>query len=54
MTRQRRFENAALTGLTIVAGLIWIFPLYWAFVTSIRSENRVVSDRPGCCRTNST
>lgn len=47
MTRQRRFENAALTGLTIVAGLIWIFPLYWAFVTSIRSENRVVSDEAG-------
>ncbi|EPX83908.1 carbohydrate ABC transporter permease [Salipiger mucosus] len=47
MTRQRRIENAALTGLTMVGGLIWVFPLYWAFVTSIRSENRVVSDEAG-------
>ncbi|WP_226627562.1 carbohydrate ABC transporter permease [Alloyangia pacifica] len=47
MTRQRRFENLALTGTTLVAGLIWIFPLYWAFVTSIRSENRVVSEGAG-------
>ncbi|MCA0964096.1 carbohydrate ABC transporter permease [Salipiger bermudensis] len=44
MTRQRRFENLALTAITLLAGLIWIFPLYWAFVTSIRSENRVVSE----------
>ncbi|SDH74783.1 carbohydrate ABC transporter permease [Alloyangia pacifica] len=47
MTRQRRFENLALTAITLLAGLIWIFPLYWAFVTSIRSENRVVSEGAG-------
>ena len=47
MTRQRRFENLALTAITLLAGLIWIFPLYWAFVTSIRSENRVVSEAAG-------
>ncbi len=40
----RRIENAALTAFTLLAGAIWIFPLYWAFVTSIRSENRVVAD----------
>ena len=47
MTRQTRIENAALTCITILAGLIWIFPLYWAFVTSVRTESRVVSDQAG-------
>ncbi len=47
MTRQRRIENSVLTGITLIAGLIWMFPLYWAFVTSIRSENRVVSNDAG-------
>lgn len=47
MNRQRRFENLALTGLTLIAGIIWIFPLYWAFITSIRSEDRVVSEAAG-------
>ncbi|MCD1619898.1 carbohydrate ABC transporter permease [Salipiger marinus] len=43
----RRIENLSLTVLTLLAGLIWIFPLYWAFVTSLRSENRVVSEEAG-------
>ena len=47
MTPIRRLENLALTGFTIVAGLLWIFPLYWAFTTSIRTESRVVSDEAG-------
>jgi len=47
MTSQRRIENWALTAFTLVAGAIWIFPLYWAFVTSIRTEHRVVSDQAG-------
>ncbi|RNF33276.1 carbohydrate ABC transporter permease [Paracoccus methylarcula] len=47
MNHQRRFENIALTCITLVAGIIWIFPLYWAFVTSIRSEDRVVSEAAG-------
>ena len=47
MTPIRRIENLALTCITIFAGLLWIFPLYWAFNTSIRSENRVVSDEAG-------
>ncbi|MBT9382252.1 carbohydrate ABC transporter permease [Pseudooceanicola sp. CBS1P-1] len=46
MTR-RRLENIALAGITLTAGAIWIFPLYWAFVTSIRSDARVVSDGAG-------
>nr|WP_111298550.1 carbohydrate ABC transporter permease [Paracoccus saliphilus] len=47
MTGQRRLENLVLTCITLLAGLIWMFPLYWAFVTSLRSENRVVSDEAG-------
>lgn len=47
MIRQRRVENFALTCITLVAGIIWIFPLYWAFITSIRSEDRVVSETAG-------
>jgi multiple sugar transport system permease protein len=47
MTPQRRIENIALTAITLIAGLIWIFPLYWAFITSIRTESRVVSDSAG-------
>ncbi|RMC31591.1 carbohydrate ABC transporter permease [Paracoccus alkanivorans] len=47
MNRQRRVENIALTCITLLAGIIWIFPLYWAFVTSIRSEDRVVSEAAG-------
>lgn len=47
MSMQRRIENGILTALTLTAGAIWIFPLYWALVTSLRSENRVVSDDAG-------
>lgn len=47
MTRTRRIENAVLTAITLIAGAIWIFPLYWAFVTSIRTESRVVSEAAG-------
>lgn len=42
----RRLESAIVTGFTIIVAVIWVFPLYWALVTSLRSENRVVS-RPG-------
>lgn len=44
---RKRIENLSLTCFTLLAGLIWIFPLYWALVTSLRSENRVVSDGAG-------
>jgi multiple sugar transport system permease protein len=42
----RRIENGALTLATLVAAAAWIFPLYWALVTSIRSDHRVVQN-PG-------
>ncbi|WP_157014352.1 carbohydrate ABC transporter permease [Mesorhizobium xinjiangense] len=47
MSTARRIENSILTILTIVGAALWIFPLYWAFVTSIRSEDRVVSEQAG-------
>ncbi|PYE88074.1 carbohydrate ABC transporter permease [Phyllobacterium leguminum] len=47
MTRTRKFENWMLTSGTFVAAALWIFPLYWAFITSIRTEERVVSNGAG-------
>ncbi len=47
MTRSRRYENGALTLISLAAAAIWIFPLYWALVTSLRSEARVVAPGAG-------
>lgn len=44
MKSMRRIENFILTTATLAAGAIWIFPLYWAFVTSIRSEENVAGN----------
>ncbi|MFV0360064.1 carbohydrate ABC transporter permease [Tropicimonas sp.] len=40
----RRIRNIAFAGIVVIAALIWIFPLYWALTTSLRSEARIVSD----------
>lgn len=45
--KTRKIENAVITVCTLAAAAIWFFPLYWAFVTSIRSEDRVVSAEAG-------
>lgn len=47
MNQSRKLEDLALTMITLIAAAIWIFPLYWAFATSLRSEDRVVSDQAG-------
>ncbi|MCM2456489.1 carbohydrate ABC transporter permease [Rhizobium sp. CG4] len=47
MKSVRLFENWVLTLGTFLAAALWIFPLYWAFLTSIRSEDRVVSNEAG-------
>lgn len=39
----RKIENFILTTFTVLAALCWIFPLYWAFVTAIRSEEKVIT-----------
>lgn len=44
MSAARRLENLVLTILTFSAALVWIFPLYWSFVTSLRSEENVVGN----------
>lgn len=41
-----KLENGIVTAFTLIVGLVWIFPLYWSFLTSIRSEERVVTE-PG-------
>ncbi|WP_411034249.1 carbohydrate ABC transporter permease [Shinella sp. BYT-45] len=43
----RKIENGVLTVGTFTAAALWIFPLYWAFITSIRTEERVVSNEAG-------
>ncbi len=40
----KRTRNLAFAGIVLIAALIWIFPLYWALTTSLRSEARIVSD----------
>jgi multiple sugar transport system permease protein len=44
MSPARKTENIILTLITLTAAAFWIFPLYWALITSIRSEERVVSN----------
>ncbi|EKJ93105.1 MULTISPECIES: carbohydrate ABC transporter permease [Hyphomicrobiales] len=44
MSLSRRLENIILTVLTFSAALVWIFPLYWTFVTSIRSDENVAGN----------
>ncbi|ANV27387.1 carbohydrate ABC transporter permease [Agrobacterium pusense] len=44
MSLTRRLQNIILTVLTFSAALVWIFPLYWTFVTSIRSDENVAGN----------
>ncbi|MDH0616008.1 MULTISPECIES: carbohydrate ABC transporter permease [unclassified Agrobacterium] len=44
MSFTKRLENIVLTVLTFSAALVWIFPLYWTFVTSIRSDENVAGN----------
>jgi multiple sugar transport system permease protein len=41
--RGARIENWVLTAATLVAAAVWFFPLYWAIVTSLRTDESVVS-----------
>ncbi|MDD7973570.1 carbohydrate ABC transporter permease [Roseinatronobacter alkalisoli] len=47
MIQTRKIENIILSVITLCAAAIWVFPLYWAMVTSLRRESRVVSDSAG-------
>jgi multiple sugar transport system permease protein len=44
MSLTKRLENLVLTLLTFSAALVWIFPLYWGFVTSLRSDENVAGN----------
>ncbi|SCY78743.1 carbohydrate ABC transporter permease [Rhizobium sp. NFACC06-2] len=44
MSPMRKLENLVLTLLTFSAALIWIFPLYWSFVTSLRADENVAGN----------
>lgn len=46
MSTTRRIENWILTIVTLFAAAVWFFPLYWAIVTALRTDQSVVSD-PG-------
>ena len=39
----RRVENRVLTVATLIAAAAWFFPLYWAIVTSLRTDESVVA-----------
>ncbi|CTQ46853.1 carbohydrate ABC transporter permease [Roseibium aggregatum] len=45
--KTRKLESWVLGIGSLLAAAIWIFPLYWAFITSIRTEERVVSEGAG-------
>ncbi len=40
----KRARNIAFSIIVLIAAGIWIFPLYWALTTSLRSETRIISD----------
>ena len=44
MSLTKRLENVVLTLLTFSAALVWIFPLYWGVVTSLRSDENVAGN----------
>jgi multiple sugar transport system permease protein len=46
MISTRRIENLVLGLATLVIGICWIFPLYWALVTSLRTDDSVITN-PG-------
>lgn len=43
MMQRFNFGGAVLTLITVVAAAIWAFPLYWALVTSLQTDNDVIA-----------
>lgn len=45
-TKARRFDpiSILLTVLTILAALLWFFPVYWGIITSIRFDDETVKE----------
>ena len=42
MNTNRGVTDRLLTALSVVAGLVWAFPLYWTIATSLKHEDEVV------------
>lgn len=47
VTGASNWSGRALATLTVLGALIWFFPLYWAIVTSLKSDTEVVSPASG-------
>ena len=47
VTGASNWSGRALATLTVLGALIWFFPLYWAIVTSLKSDTEVVSTASG-------
>ena len=47
VTGASNWSGRALGTLTVLGALIWFFPLYWAIVTSLKSDTEVVSPASG-------
>lgn len=44
--RLQRFWGSVVTVFTLILAAIWIFPLYWAVVTSMKSEDQTIAQPP--------
>ncbi|WP_425148563.1 carbohydrate ABC transporter permease [Deinococcus sp.] len=44
--RAARLWGVVLTALTVLLALAWVFPMYWALVTSVKPENETVATPP--------
>ncbi len=44
--RLARLWGGVITALTLVLAAVWIFPMYWALITSVKPENDTVATPP--------
>ncbi|MEF2072617.1 carbohydrate ABC transporter permease [Consotaella aegiceratis] len=47
MKRRSKLPGRVLTVVTLICAALWFFPLYWAAITSVRSDQHVVSESAG-------
>ncbi|MGY2894023.1 carbohydrate ABC transporter permease [Deinococcus sp. UYEF24] len=45
-TRLARFPGVLLTIFTVLLAVIWVFPMYWAVVTSVKGETETIANPP--------
>lgn len=49
--RLSRLWGGVVTALTVVLAGLWVFPLYWAVVTSLKPDNDTIASPPPSGRT---